>query len=302
MIEVYFGDKAKTITNDAELKLLIEKAKEDVETAIQLNFKSFNPFAKREIGRWESNYWSDEGKYSDYYGSNDSLQTKVKNTIRHVKYAYTDVFPKATYLDSLKVDLSKGQIQESDICRYFTAYFDFLNLFEYQQGFDKYNISKQLHFSDIDIPNLRDKKLEYLCKLMHVDKTRLDYLIQVDPVFQYSMLDLNIDKEMMMFEMLIDKDDTNGKKYSNFYNTFVAQTLDYKKLLEYEIVKLSDKELSLNDYFNGELKQYMNKHTYNRVISKYILIYEKWYGKNLMNEIENNPIITKYQMSTIKND
>lgn len=285
----YFGDAVKTIRTNAELKTMIEEAKYNIATTIEINFKSYNPFSARETSRW--------GTFDDYVDNKPNIQ-KVISAIRNSKYAYTDIFKNATYLDDLKVDHTRGSITQHDLTRYFNTLFEFLDQFEYCEDAEKYNISKNIDFYNIDIPEIKDKKIQYLCELMYVDKQRLDYLIDRDPIYQYSLLNLKIDHEYLLYYLLIDRDKKNVS-YSSFYNSYVVETIGYKLTKEYEILKLSDKELSMNLYFDNKLKKYMHKPDYERVIAKYVGDFNELYGKDLYEEIEKNPIITKYMMTAL---
>ncbi len=245
-----------------------------------------------------SSYQSEFGNWDEHTFRGDSKSQKVISKIADM---FCEEFKGHTYLRGVKLDESKGRILKSDISRYISAYFGFLGTFKYFENNDKYNVIESITMDCIEIPVVREFKIKYIMKLLNLASIEsLDEYIK-NPLFDYVKVDLEVDKNFAMYELFID---ANKKiTYSNFYNSYIMDTFEVgTKYKEYVIYKLSELEVSMTDFFNGELKEYMHKTDYERVINKYVGAYEKKYGTQLFDDIKNKPIITKYLMINAINE
>lgn len=224
-----------------------------------------------------------------------SYASKPQLAISGVTQIFQEVFEGHTYLNGVKMDESKGRILKTDIIRYINAYTSFLSLFSFYPSNDMYDKIDGIEMKNIDIPKVREFKLTYIQKLLNLESQEklLEYIS--DPMFDYVPLKLDYDKNYVMYELFIDAN--KRITYSNFYNSYIMDVFHVKeKLNEYVIYKLSDYEVSLTDYFNGELKEYMAKEEYEKVITVYVGAFEKEYNKDLLVEIKNDPTLTRYMM------
>lgn len=284
----HFGN-LNTIKENSNLSGRLDKLNSKINQFLEYAYESRNSF---------SSYQSEFGNWDEHAFRGDSKSQKVISKIADM---FCEEFKGHTYLRGVKLDESKGRILKSDISRYISAYFGFLGTFKYFDNNDKYNVIESITMDCIEIPVVREFKMKYIMKLLNLASLEaLDEYIK-NPLFDYVKVDLEVDKNFAMYELFID---ANKKiTYSNFYNSYIMDTFEVgTKYKEYIIYKLSELEVSMTDFFNGELKEYMHKTDYERVINKYVGAYENKYGTELFDDIKNKPIITKYLMINAINE
>lgn len=284
----HFGN-LNNISENAKLAGRLDKLNSKINQFLEYAYGSRNSFSsyQNEYGNWEEH---------SFRGDN-----KSQKVISKIADMFCEEFQGHTYLRGVKLDESKGRILKSDISRYISAYFGFLGTFKYFENNDKYNVIDGITMDSIEIPVVRDFKIKYIMKLLNLSSIEaLDEYIK-NPLFEYVKVELDVDKNYAMYELFID---ANKKiTYSNFYNSYIMDTFEVgTKYKEYVIYKLSELEVSMTEFFNGELKEYMHKTDYERVINKYVGAYEKKYGTELFEDIKSKPIITKYLMINAINE
>ena len=257
----------------------------------------------------ESEYQSARNSYSqNTYDSNkfgayindarselNHSASKSELVMRGIASIFNEEFKGHTYLKGVKMDESRGRILKSDIIRYINAYFGFLGLFKVYNDEVNYSILESIEIECVDIPVVREFKIKYISDLLNL-KSELSIKDYFDnPIFDYVKMDVKIDHSYIMYEMFID----SSKKitYSNFYNSYIMDCFKVKeKYSSYIIYKLSDFEVSMTEYFNNQLKEYMHKEEYEKVISYYVGAFEDEYCVDLYESIKENSIVTKYMM------